>query len=149
MRVSAIAVPFDEAWELAQDAFGQKIKTYARNSFYAIDGYSQEDVENELLEVLWKCVLTYDPNNGATFNTFAQRSFQNRIGSLIRFAGALKRKAEWVSLSDEAVSLAIEEANSVKSAEDQACLRMLVVERLERRKSSGNARRKRRDGDEP
>lgn len=145
--MASATMPLPECWEAAQSQFHRKIKTYARNSFHVVPGFAPEDMENELLAVLWKCVVAYDPDNGASFNTFAQRSFQNRIGMLRRAANSLKRSAEWVSLDDEAVKLAVEEANFVESAESEVFLRTLVEERL--RAQCSKERRKRRDSSGP
>ena len=38
-------------------------------------------------------MVSYDPDNGAGFNTFAQRSFQNRLASMVREVTAGKRTA--------------------------------------------------------
>lgn len=115
-------------WAAAQAAFGNKIKTFARNSFHQVPGFSQEDMEQELLEVLWWCTFDYNPNRGATFNTFVQTSFRNRIGSLIKHANAQKRQAEWVSLDVEAVALAVEHGHPTLSAEDIVMFRIMLRE---------------------
>ena len=125
----AVAVdPSARNFELAQVAWKGKIRTYARNSFHGIPGFDADDVEQELLSVLWKCVQTYDPIKGATFNTYAQQSFRNRISDLKRSANQLKRKADLVSLDEESVQIAVDERIQVMSAEDAAMLRVRLQE---------------------
>lgn len=109
-----------EKWAAAQTAFSHKINTFARNCYRQIPGYSVEDVEQELLEVLWWCTFDYDPHHGATFNTFFQTSAHNRISSLIRYSEAKKRKAEWTSLEDEAVRSEVEALLASNVVEDRA-----------------------------
>lgn len=115
-------------WAASQAAFAGKITTFARNSYHQVPGFSQEDMEQELLEVLWWCTFDYDPNRGATFNTFVQTSFKNRIGTLIKHANAQKRAAEWVSLDIEAVAAVVEQGNPIMSAEDIGMFRIMLSE---------------------
>lgn len=115
-------------FELAQVAWRGKIHTYAQNSYRTIPALDVDDVEQELLSVLWRCVQTYDPAKGATFNTYAQQGFRNRISDLKRHGNQLKRKADLVSLTDEAVQAAIDERVQVMSAEDAAMLRVRIQE---------------------
>jgi DNA-directed RNA polymerase specialized sigma subunit len=131
----------EHRFALAQVAFKTKIRTYARNAIGGANQGSaagiwlnmeQEDIEQELLMVLLKAVERYDPNNGSTFNTFAQRCFQNRLVSLGREQAADKRKAsssvEW--LDDEAVALAVERKRASASAEDEVMANFDVSETL-------------------
>ncbi len=124
-----------EKFVAAQVAFTRKIRTYARNVLPHLSGhdrhYDLEDVEQELLVVLWKCVQTYHPDNGATFNTFAQRGFQNRLASLVRETTARKRTAVGgvVSIGVEAISDAVDELFQEDSAEDYAVALMSCVGR--------------------
>lgn len=97
----------------------RKITTFARNSFFHVPGFSVEDMEQELLQVLWLAVQSYDPVKGSTFNSFAQQCFRNRIGSLRREVTSQKRSAEIVSLDVEAVQTALEARRSLPSAEDR------------------------------
>lgn len=115
-------------WQLAFKAFSKKINTFARNSFYVVPGFTVEDMEQELLEVLWRCVFEYHPKNGATFNTLFTQSAMNRIGSLKRTANALKRRAEWVSLDQEDIGRMVEEAFLSEDTESKVLRRMMVVE---------------------
>jgi DNA-directed RNA polymerase specialized sigma24 family protein len=129
MTPTATPISVDDQWAAAQREFGKKVKTFARNSAYAVPGYDEVDMEQELLVVLWECVVNYDPGKGARFNTYFQTSAKNRIVSLIRRFQALSRTAEVASLDVEAVSLAVDEVFAKGySAEDTALLRMEVRE---------------------
>lgn len=113
-------------FELARTAYRKKTRTYAENSFYHIPGMTADDMEQELLTVLWTAVQAYDPGRGRTFNTFVQMLWRNKIGSLRREAGAQRRTAEIVSLDVEAIRIAIDHRRSEPSAEDEALARELA-----------------------
>jgi RNA polymerase sigma factor (sigma-70 family) len=122
-------ITVDDQWHIAQREYGKKVKTFARNSAYAVPGYEEADMEQELLVVLWECVANYDPGQGARFNTYFQTSAKNRIVSLIRRYKTLSRTADVQSLDVEAVSFAVDEVFAKGySAEDTALLRMEVVD---------------------
>lgn len=89
------------AFELAQPVYSPKIRTFSAKIWRFIPGFEQQDLEAELLEVLWKCTLTYHPDNGANFNTFFWRSAKNRAISIERHAKAQRRFAEWVNLDPD------------------------------------------------
>jgi DNA-directed RNA polymerase specialized sigma subunit len=124
-----------EKFAAAQVAFDGKIKTYARNALPHLSGHDRshelDDICQELLTVLWKCVVAYDPDNGAAFNTFAQRSFQNRIASMVREVTAAKRTAVGgvVSISVESIGIAVDQAIQEWSAEDYAVAKISHQER--------------------
>ena len=102
-----------------------KIRTFAGKMWRFIPGYEQQDLENDLLEVLWRCTLHYHPDNGANFNTFFWRSAKNRTISIERHAKALRRFAEWVQLDPEAFSLVVDQVISDFSAEEYAIANLL------------------------
>lgn len=132
-----------ERFELARKAFRSKIRTYAYHARISA-GIEQEDVESELLITLWRCVQAYDPDNGASFNTFAQRSFQHRIVSLVREHRAAKRYPKTgpvVTLDAEILSSAIDARRSSFSAEDEALLRMSVGEVVDQERGRRRAER--------
>lgn len=130
-----------EKWEAAQKSFGKKLKTFARNSYSQIPGMSQEDMEQELLETLWWCTFDYNPNGGATFNTFVQTSWRNRIGTLKRSASTQKRACVTVSLDEASVAFAVDAiladrswaSSDSQSAEDTALLRIMIREQVAER----------------
>lgn len=119
-----------EQWEAAQTAYKGKIATFARNSSYAVPGYDEVDMEQELLIVLWQCVRNYDPGKGARFNSYFQGSAKNRIVSLIRAANTKGRQAEWVSLDVEAVQRAVDEVFQEQDPEATAILRITLREAI-------------------
>ena len=106
----------------AQEQFKGTIRTFAWNSYRQMPTYSVEDVEQELLVVLYECVLTYDPDKGAKFSTYFQGNAKRRVIDIIRYFNAKRRTAEGgvTTLSDEAVQAAVDDAISAPSAEDRA-----------------------------
>lgn len=121
-----------EKFVAAQVAFDSKLDTHIRTLLPHLSGhdrsYDAEDVKQELLAVLWKCVEGYDPDRGAKFNTFAWRSIQNRSASMVREVTAAKRTAIGgvVSLDVEAIGIAVDEMLSIDSAEDFAIANLSV-----------------------
>lgn len=105
---------------MAQEMYAPKIRTFAKKTWRFIPGFEQQDLEGELLEVLWKCTLTYHPDNGGNFNTFFWRSAKNRAISIERQAKALKRCAEWVMLDPDVFTVVVDEILAEFSAEDFA-----------------------------
>lgn len=108
---------FEKKWEVTQLLYGRKCKTFAKNCFYKLPGFEVEDVEQEMLVVLWRCVRNYDPNKGSSFNTFFQQCAKFRVRDLLRQAGTKGRKADVTYLDEEALQLQIESCLSVESAE--------------------------------
>lgn len=51
------------------------------------------DLESEMYEVLYKCVMKYDPDKGATFNTFLWQGVYNRFRTILRTNSADKRSS--------------------------------------------------------
>ena len=117
-------VPFEDRWSAAQTRYKGTIRTFARNCVAQLPGYSIEDIEQELLVILWKCVLNYDPDKGASFNTLFQGSARRRVISLIRTASTLSRTGVNVSLDIEAVAAAVDDHLSTCSAEDRLLTRL-------------------------
>lgn len=121
----------DQKFAAALSEYGGKVKTFARNAVHQLPGFDQNDVEQELLVVLWECVKHYDPNRGSRFNTYFQRSAKNRIITLIRHFNTKGRKGVVTTLSDEAVLAVVESAFPEASAEDVALRMMAVREAIE------------------
>lgn len=115
-------------FEQAQIKYGGKVRTFARNSYRQIPDHEVEDVIQELTVVLWECAVKYDPNRGATFNTYFQQSAKNRIISLMRRSRTKGRTGSTVSLDVEAVAWAVDEYLSDPSAESVALMRMDIRE---------------------
>lgn len=92
----------------------------------------QQDLEVELQEVLFLTCNAYDPNNGATYNTFFWQAVKNRVIDLKKSAFRQKRKANAYtdSLDEEALRYAVEEATAHPSAEDEILARITVTERF-------------------
>lgn len=128
--MSTLPTRVEEHYIKAQLQYRSVIRTFSRNCYYKLPGFDIEDVEQELLVVLWECVKNYDPTKGAKFNTFLQRSLKNRVVSLIRHAESQKRSANsrTVTLDDGAVRWAVERAQAGTTAED------IAVQRIELQK---------------
>ena len=130
------ATVWQPRWEAAKPAYDRKIRTYARQHFTSIPGFGQDDLESELLEVLWRCVQNYDPHSGATFNTFFWQAVHNRYTDLIKAAFRKKRQSDigCVSLDVAAVREAVEERVgkmiAVPSPEDYLMALSTVQERF-------------------
>jgi RNA polymerase sigma factor (sigma-70 family) len=108
-----------EKFALAQQRYQGTIRTFAWKSYRQMQGYSVEDVEQELLVVLYECVMRYNPDRGAKFNTYFQQSCRNRVITLIRYYAAKRRTATFASLSEEAVAYAVDMMLTEPSAEDR------------------------------
>lgn len=119
---------FEEKWELAQRRYVKTIRTFARNCVNQLPGFDLDDVEQEMLVVLWRCVLNYDPNKGGSFNTLFQGSARNRCITLIRTASTKSRTGVNVSLDVEAVAQAVDEAFNEMSTEDRCMFREEIRE---------------------
>lgn len=115
-------------WDAAYTDYKKKIHTFARNSFFSVPGFAVEDMEQELLEVLWWCTFDYHPRNGATFNTYFQTAAHNRISTLIRASTTMKRSADVTSLDIDEVRAAIEEIFLDESAESTALRKISIRE---------------------
>lgn len=120
----------EQKWEAAQREYAGKIRTFARNSYYKMPGFDVSDVEQELLVVLWECVMNYDPTKGAKFNTYFQQSAKNRIITLIRYFAAKRRTAPVgiTTLDDEAIRDAVEETVYQKDLQETVLDRLLLEE---------------------
>lgn len=140
-------------WQQTYQAFYPKIRTFARNlyrwvgytpeGFEKVSGLNLEDLEQELLVVLWKCLETYDPAKGSAFNTYFQTAARNRLVLIGRHFRTKKRFSTWVSLDDEAVAQAIDEFLLEASSEDEAIAALAVAERIQRSMPVKNERRRR------
>lgn len=120
---------FDLRFEQAHAAFAKKIRTFARNSAYAVEGFDIEDMEQEFLLVLANTVRDYDPDRGASFNTLFQGNAKRRISDLIRRMNTKSRKTVYVYLDDDEVLLAIQDHLGTASAEDEVIAKETVRSR--------------------
>lgn len=122
---------FTQKWELAQARYRGTMRTFARNSVNQIPDMEMEDIVQELTIVLWECVLKYDPNRGASFNTLFQGSCKNKIITLIRRGQTQKRSAVVTSLDVESVRLVFEDLIQQESSEDTSLRKMELDEAIE------------------
>jgi DNA-directed RNA polymerase specialized sigma24 family protein len=129
---------------LVQPTYRPKIKSFARRNFHTIPGFEQQDLEAEILEVLWLACLKYDPDNGACFSTFFWTCAQRRFLDLNKAAGRKMRQGDYhrVWLDTDALSEVIDEFLSAASsgvteepsAEDEA-LALIEVREIFRTRS--------------
>lgn len=131
-----------EAWgtrfELAQPAYRRKIKTFARKNFVALPGYEKQDLESEVLEVLWLACGSYDPNRGSAFNNYFWKLTVNRFRDLRKHATRKMRVGDFLNVSldtyvvvlddEEMLSSEIAQILSDPSAEDEALARFTARE---------------------
>lgn len=120
--------PFEERWGLAQARYKGTINTFARNFVNQIPGFDVEDIEQELLVVLWKTVMGYDPDRGASFNSLFQGNAQRRCITLVRSASTMKRTANLTSLDIDAISRAVDDIMNEADAESTALDRIAIQE---------------------
>lgn len=141
--MAAVPAPLgdnSERFELAQVAYRKMIKAYAWQCAWILPGYDHQDLENELLEVLWLACKSYDPDKGMKFNTWFRQRVKQRFLDLEKSAKRKKRAGDYdqISLDAADVRVAIEnflgditgdfEANSESSAEDIALANIRVQE---------------------
>ena len=117
-------------FELAEEMYRSKIKTFARGTYGTIPGFQCEDMEAEILEVLWLCVKNYDPNKGARFSTFFWTAAKHKLTHLYRLKDAKKRNAEVVYIDPDALINIIDGCYEIFSAEDWAVALMSVEQRV-------------------
>lgn len=123
-------LPEPSRFEAARSDYDRRIKSYARRHFRALPGTDAADLESELLEVLWLTCQAYDPNHGATFNTFFWTNAERRFLDLHKAASRQKRAGDYerVSIEADSVREVIAEISLEHSAEDQALARINVIE---------------------
>lgn len=126
-----------------KNGIGKFCRLYHRNV-----GMEVADLESEMYAVLHKCVESYDPDKGATFNTLMWNAIYNRFRTIIRYNGAGKRAGHEIlvdmqfdqssvegdmSTSDYAqlgISKAVEALTAEASTEDAYLALELVRERM-------------------
>jgi DNA-directed RNA polymerase specialized sigma24 family protein len=77
-----------EAWE-------PKLDTHARSQ--RVPGLDRDEVKAEMLECLWRAVVTFDEAQGVTLEPYWWRIWINRKGDLIARHFATKRRAAVIS----------------------------------------------------
>jgi DNA-directed RNA polymerase specialized sigma subunit len=117
---------FDAHFEAAHTMFKKKITTFSRNAVHSLPGMDIEDIEQELCIVLARVVRDYDPDKGASFNTVAQQSFQNRIRDLIRMVSTKSRTAIMVYLDEDDTTNVIQAYLATASTEEEVIAREMI-----------------------
>jgi DNA-directed RNA polymerase specialized sigma24 family protein len=131
MGVSLPALQIAARFERAQPAFQSKIRTFARKRYRSLPSVDACEIEQELLEVLWLCCLSYDPDQGAKFSTFFWTSAERRFLDLHKAASRQKRAGDYerVWIEAEGFRDVVHEMKSVEgSAEEEALARIHVRE---------------------
>lgn len=107
------------------------INTFAWNTVGQLPDMDRDDIKQELLIVLWRCVQNYDPDRGASFLTLFMGSARNHVIGLVRASNVQKRgKGRIATLSDEQFADAVEHMRTEGSAEDWALALMDLGERF-------------------
>lgn len=83
---------------LAFRKYQKPIGTYCR-LYHRWVGMEVADLEAEMYEVLHKCVVRYNPDNGASFNVFLWQGIYNRFRSIMRYNSAGKRQGSEIPLA--------------------------------------------------
>lgn len=124
----ADSVSVGERFTLAQTECQPIIGAFSHDNVWALPGYEQCDLENEMLEVLWLACRKYDPNNGLPFKPFLRALMKNRFLDLVKAANRKSRSGgyEVLSLDVEATRLVIEDELKHSSAEDIAMAHLTV-----------------------
>lgn len=123
-------MPLASRFEQALPVFERPIRSFARRRFTALPGTDPCELEQELLEVLWLCCTTYDPDKGAKFSTYFWTAAENRFKDLHKAASRKMRVGDyqrvWIDHEDLQVQVAI--ATQEPSAEDEAMAKINVRE---------------------
>jgi DNA-directed RNA polymerase specialized sigma24 family protein len=117
-------------FEQAQPVFQRRIASYARQKFRSLPGTDACELEQELLEVLWLCCTTYDPDKGAKFQTYFWTAAERRFIDLHRAASRQMRVGDYSRVCLHGDDVRDELALRIEgpSAEDQALANMRVIE---------------------
>lgn len=117
-------------FEQAQPVYKRRIRSFARKRFNHLPGMEAQDLEAELLEVLWLVCTSYDPDNGATFNTFFWTAAENRFKDLHKAASRQKRVGDYerVWLEAESVRQVLSETHLTPTVEDEVLAKINVRE---------------------
>lgn len=120
-------------FELAFPAYERKIRTFSRVHFKSVPGFGVDDLESEVYEVLLAVCEGYDPDSGATFNTYFWQSALNRLKDLKKAAFRQKRAVNMntVSLDEDSVRYVVESMNESPSVEEEFFARITVTERFD------------------
>jgi DNA-directed RNA polymerase specialized sigma24 family protein len=116
-------------FELAQPKFRKKIRTFCSKNYRRLPGLERQDLEGEMLEVLWLACMKYDPDQGAGFNTFFWTCAQRRLMDLHKAANRQMRSGDfhWVWLESESIADFINELLEA-SAEEMTFAKIDVAE---------------------
>lgn len=122
-------------FDLANDYYRPKIRTFATNNIAKFPGFGTEDLIQEISMVLWKCVDLYDPNKAAGFSTFFWTCAKRRMLDLIAITQREKRKSEFFILASptdidgESLTYIIDQNIEEASAEDWAMIHETVLDK--------------------
>lgn len=129
LQITSSSVPdVTERFGITQPKFQGRIRTFARRNFRSLPGFAQQDLENEILEVLWLACLKYNPNNGSGFTNFFWTCAERRFLDLHKAASRKMRVGDYETdvYDPEMMAEAIREF--ADSAEDEALARIHVKE---------------------
>ncbi len=110
--------------------FQKQIKGFAQLRLRSLPGVDACEIEQELMEVLWRCTLTYNPDHGAKFSTYFWTLAERRWIDLHRAASRKMRVGdyyrEWLEAED--VRDEVMDAILTPTAEDEALANIRVIE---------------------
>ena len=110
--------------------FRHKIRSFAQRRYNALPGVDACEIQQELLEVLWLCCTTYDPDKGAKFSTYFWTAAENRFKDLHKAASRMMRVGDYdrVWIEREEIQEQVRKMTVEPSAEDEAIAAMRVIE---------------------
>lgn len=96
-------------FDMAHQVYRKDIAAWTYDKVGALPGVERDDLEQEMLLVLWKAVLTYHPDNGSKFANYFRTLRDRKYVDLLRKAntGGRESEAAWIELDEEAVVHAI------------------------------------------
>lgn len=120
-------------FDLALPKYRRKIRTFSAIHTRDVPWSDYDDIQSEILEVLYLACCGYDPNCGASFNTYFWQAAINRLKDLKKSAFRQKRLANLnaASLDDESVREVVEELTMHGSPEEHLLARISVAERFD------------------
>jgi DNA-directed RNA polymerase specialized sigma subunit len=116
-----------DRFDLAHHRYAGTVKTFSHNDLWKLHDnmWDYEDLEQELMITLWSCVNTYNPDKGAAFNGYFQQACKHRIITIARYAAALRRKAEVISIQGSDIQAILDDLFEQESKSTKKLLQEL------------------------
>ena len=126
--------PDELNFRLAERAYRFRIRKWVWDNKGKLPGLALDvdDLTNEVLEVLWRAVKTYDPNKGAIFNSWFTQCLNNWFKSKLRMTEFDCRRVhvDIEYLSAEGVSAAVRDVHTYAPSAEEVALAPLVFDTI-------------------